>query len=107
MATQDTPRGTGATLQAFENKILSQMREAEARIQQFEGKAKDERLRAEAAAVNGMKTARQGIERKLNQLATMQDRQIPRAKAEIDAAAAALKASLDEFGRKLATLQTK
>jgi hypothetical protein len=104
MATQDKPRGTGTTLEAFEGKIVAQMQEAEARIQQFEAKAREKRLQAEIAAVNGLKTARQNIERKLRALATTQDAQIARAKADIDAAAVTLKTSLDEFGRKFSTL---
>ena len=104
MTTQDTPRGTGATLEAFQNKIVAQMQEVEARIQQFEAKARDKRLQAEIAAVNGLKTARHNIERKPNELATTQKAHIARAKADIDAAAAALKTSLDEFGRKFSTL---
>ncbi len=40
MATSDTPLGTGATLQAFEDKSISQMQAAEIRIEQFEGKTK-------------------------------------------------------------------
>lgn len=104
MATQNTPRGTGTTLEAFQDKIVAQMQAAEARIQQFEAKATEKRLQAEIAAVNGLKTARQNIERKLNDLATTQEAQIARAKADIDAAAAALKTSLDEFGRKFSTL---
>ena len=103
MATQATPRGIGATLEAYEDKIVAQMQEAEAQIEQFEAKAREKRLQAEIAAVNGLKTARQNIERKLNELATTQDAQIARAKADIDAAAAALKTSLDEFRRKFST----
>jgi predicted negative regulator of RcsB-dependent stress response len=103
MATQTTPHGTGTTLKAFEDKIVAQMQEAEARIEQFEAKAREKRLESETAAVNGLKTARQNIERKLNELATTQEAQIARAKADIDAAAAALKTSLDELGRKFST----
>jgi hypothetical protein len=104
MATQDTPRGTRATPEAFQDKIVAQIKEAEARIQQFEGKVREKRLQAEIAAVNGLKAARLNIERKLKDLATTQESQIARAKADIDAAAGALKTSLDEFGRKLSTL---
>jgi hypothetical protein len=45
------------------------------------------RLQAEIAAVNGLKTARQNIEQKLNELATTQEAHIAGAKADIDAAA--------------------
>ena len=103
MATQTTPHGTGTTLKAFEDTIVAQMQEAEARIEQFEAQARDKRLQAEIAAVNGLKAARQNIGRKPAELATTQDAQIVRAKADIDAAAAALKTSLDEFGRKFST----
>ena len=104
MATQDTPQGTGATLEAFEEKIVAQMQEAEVRIEQLEAKAREKRLQAEIAAVNGLTAARLNIERKLKELATTQEAQLARVKADIDAAAAALKTSLDEFGRKFSTL---
>lgn len=103
MATQTAPHRTGTTLKAFEDKIVAQIQEAETRIEKFEAKAREKRLEAEIAAVNGLKTARQNIERKLKALATTQDAQIVRAKADIDAAAAALETSLDEFGRKFST----
>jgi hypothetical protein len=103
MAAQDKPRGTGATLEGFEDKIVAQRQEAKVRIRQFEAKAKEKRLQVEMAGVNGLSTARQNIEQKLKELATTQDAQIVRAKADIDAAAAALKTSLDEFGRKFST----
>ena len=80
------------------------MQEAEVRIQQSEAKLREKRLQAESATVNGLKAARLNIERKLRELATTQESQIARAKADIDAAAGALKTSLDEFGRKLSTL---
>jgi chromosome segregation ATPase len=104
MATQDTPRGTPATLEAFQDQIVAQMQEAEARIQQLEVKVREKRLQVEIAAVNGLKAARLNIERKLKELATTQEAQIARAKADIDGAAEAFKTSLDEFGRKLSTL---
>jgi acetyl-CoA carboxylase alpha subunit len=90
MTTQATQTETGSTLKAFEAKVLAQMKEAEARIEKFEARAKEKRLQAEVTAVNALKTARQNIEHKLKDLSTMQETQIARAKSDIDAAAAAL-----------------
>ena len=104
MATHTTSHGTGTTLKAFEGKIVAQLQEAEARIEEFEAKARETRLQAEIAAVNGLKTATQNIERKLKDLATTQDAQIVRSKAAIDAAATSLKTSLDDLGRRFSML---
>jgi hypothetical protein len=63
----ETPNteGVGSTLQAYEDKIAAQIRAANVRIDEFEAKAKPKRAEAEVAAINGLKTARQNIERML------------------------------------------
>lgn len=100
MSTETAQTEPGTTAKTFEEKIAAQMQEAEGRLEQFEAQAKAKRVQAEIAAVDALKTARQNIERKLRDLKTTNDAQIVRAKADIDAAAAALKTSLDEIGRR-------
>jgi hypothetical protein len=65
-------------------------------------KAKTEREHATVAAVERVKAARQKLEQQLKTLGTVSAAQIQRAKSDIDAASAALKASLDELGNKFA-----
>jgi hypothetical protein len=100
MSTETIRTKPGTTAETFEEKIAAQLQEAEARLEQFEAKGKAKRVQAEIAAVEALKTARQNIERKLRDLKTINDAEIVRAKADIDTAAAALKTSLDELGRR-------
>jgi len=107
MEKQNTQPGTGSTLQAYEEKIAAQIHSANARIDEFEAKAKPTRAQAEIAAVNGLKTARQDIERMLVDLKTTRDAQVVRAKADIDAAIVVFQASLEDFRRKFTTPSEK
>lgn len=107
MTTQTTKTAAGATLAAYEERILAQIKEAEARIEKFEATAKEKRLQAETTAVAGLKAARKDLEQKLRTLATTQEAHIARAKTDIDAAAVALKTKLDEFGRRLSAMSGK
>jgi hypothetical protein len=103
METPNTQPGTAPTLQAYEDKIAAQIRAANVRIDEFEAKAKPKRAEAEIAAINGLKTARQNIERMLVDLKTTRDAQVVRAKADIDKAIVAFQASLEDFRRKFTT----
>ena len=100
METPNTQPGIGSTLQAYENKIAAQIRSANTRIDEFEAKAKPRRAQAEVAVIDGLKAARQNIERMLVDLKTTRDAHVTRAKAEIDAAIVAFQASLEDFRRK-------
>ena len=106
METQNTQPGTAPTLQVYEDKIAAQIHAANARIDEFESRAKPKRARAEITAINGLKAARQDIERMLGALKTTRDAQVARAKADIDAAIVAFQASLEGFRRKFATRRT-
>ena len=103
MEKQDTQPGTGSTLQAYEEKIAAQIHAANARIDEFEAKAKPKRAQAEVAAINGLKAARQNIERMVVDLKTTRDAHVVGAKADIDAAIVAFQASLEDVRRKFAT----
>lgn len=100
METQNTPTGTTATLQAYEDKIAAEIRAANARIDEFEAAIKPKRAQAEIDAITGLKTARQNIERMLVDLGKTRDEQVTRAKADIDAAIVSFQASLEDFRRK-------
>jgi hypothetical protein len=73
METPNTQPGIGSTLQAYEDKIAAQIRAANTRIDEFEAKAKPKRAQAEVAAIDGLKAARQNIERMLVDLKTAGD----------------------------------
>ena len=107
METPNTQPGTAPTLQAYEDKIAAQIRAANVRIDEFEAKAKPKRAEAEVAAINGLKTARQNIERMLVELKSTRDTQVTRAKADIDAAIGVFQASLEDFRRQFTTPSEK
>jgi hypothetical protein len=107
METQKTEPGTAARLQAYEEKIAAQIHAANTRIDEFEANAKPRRVQAEIAAIDGLKAARQKIERMLVDLKTTRDAQVARAKADVDAAIVAFQASLDDFRRKFTTTSEK
>ncbi|MGE3510514.1 MAG: hypothetical protein AB7N65_16710 [Vicinamibacterales bacterium] len=70
METPHTQPGIGLTLQAYEDRIVAQIRAASRRIDEFKWKAKPRRAQAEVAAIDGLKAARQNIERMLVDLKT-------------------------------------
>ena len=107
METPNTQPATGSILQAYEEKIAAQIHAANVRIDEFETKAKPRRAQAEIAAIDGLKAARQNIERMLVDLKSTRDTQVTRAKADIDAAIGAFQASLEDFRRKFTTPSEK
>jgi hypothetical protein len=108
MATTNTHSGTAhsATLKGYEDKINAQMKEARARLDQLEAKAREHSAKAEITAINGLKTAKQAIDRKLQDLKSTHDTHMERAKATIDADVATFRASIDDFATKLRTHST-
>jgi hypothetical protein len=108
MATQDAQAGTAeSTLQLYEDRIAAEIRAANARIDEFEARARPRRAQAETTALEGLKAARQNIERMLVDLKTTRDAQVARAKADIDAAIVGFQASLEDFRRKFTTTSAK
>jgi hypothetical protein len=107
METPHTQPGTASTLRAYEDKIAAEIRAANARIDEFEAKAKPIRAQAEIAAVDALKAAGQAIERMVVDLKTKRDAQVARAKVDIDTAIVALQASLEDFRRKFTTPSEK
>jgi hypothetical protein len=88
-------------LKAYEDKIRAQVQEGKAKLDHFEAKAKERKADAEITAIDHLKTARQDIDRKLQDLKTTNDAQMARAKADIDADVARFKASIDTLSGKL------
>jgi hypothetical protein len=107
MATQDTQPGTQSTLQAYEDKIAAQIHAANARIDEFEARVKPKRTQAEVAAIDGLKAARQKVERMLVDFKTTGDAHAARAKADIDKAIVTFQASLEDFRRKFTATAEK
>ena len=91
----------------YEIRMVALIREAEARIEKFEQRAKANRLNSEVTAIDQLRVARENLQTKLRGLATTSQANIVRAKADIDAAAASLKAGLDDLGRTLAAFAGK
>src|SRR6185503_16266875 len=108
METQNTQPGTASTLQAYEEKIAAEIHAANTRIDEFEATSKPKRAQAEVVAINGLKAARQNIERMLAELKTTRDAQVARTKADIDRAIKVLQGSLEDFRRNFtATTESK
>jgi hypothetical protein len=89
------------------DKIAAQIHAANTRIDEFEARAKPMRAQAETTAINGLKVARENIERMVVDLKTTRDSQVARARADIDAAIGALQTSLEDFRRKFTTPSAK
>jgi hypothetical protein len=90
-----------ATLKAYEDKIRAQVQEGKAKLEQFEARAKEQHADAEISAINQLKTSRQNIDRKLQELKSTQEAQVAHAREVIDADVAKFKASLDMLAGKL------
>jgi len=104
MATTNTASTThNPTLKAYEEKISAQVQEAKARLEQIEAKAKEKKAQADIAVIGSLKTAKQNIDRKLQDLRTTHDAHVAHAKADIDADVARLKASVDDLATKFKT----
>ncbi len=91
----------GSRRKAFEDRIRGQVEEAKTRLAQVEAAAKQHNADVSAATIARLKTAKQEIERKLQDLKATHDAHVTRAKSEIERDVARLKASLDELGAKI------
>jgi len=107
MATANTQLKPSATLKAYQDKITAQLQEAKAKLEQFEAKAKEKKAQAEIDTINSLKTAKQHIDRKLQDLKTTHDSNVTRAKADIAADVARLTGSIEELGTKFKTSSAK
>jgi len=96
-----SPQMQSATLKAYEDKIRAQVQEGKAKLEQIEAKAKEKHADAEISVINQLKTSRQDIDRKLQELKSTQDAHLAHAKEVIDADVAKFRASLDTLSGKL------
>jgi hypothetical protein len=90
-----------AGIKAFEEKISAQLQEAQSKIDGIEAQAKGKMAQAEIDAINSLKTKRQEIDKKGQDLKTSGEAKAAQLKAEIEADMAKFKASLDQFGAKV------
>jgi F0F1-type ATP synthase membrane subunit b/b' len=99
MATANTPAdpATSATLKAYEDKVAAQIKEAKAKLEQYEAKATEQRTQAELKAIEQLKMSRQNLEQKVRGLKTTQEGTMERTKAEINAEVARLHTSIDDL----------
>ena len=102
-ATPSNTQTSTGTLKAFEEKIKTQVADAKSKLDQFE--AKEKKAEAEAATISHLKTAKQNIDRKLQDLKATHDAHIAHAKSDIEADVAKFKASVDALGAKFKTIK--
>jgi len=99
MAPASTPSSTdtSSALKAYEDKINAQIRDAKAKLDQFDSKATTQRTQAESKAIDQLKTTQQTLEQKVHDLKTTQEGNLDRAKANIDTEVAQLHTSIDKL----------
>jgi predicted neutral ceramidase superfamily lipid hydrolase len=104
MTTESNP---GATLKAYQDKIKNQVREAKTKLEELEAKAREQQAQAETATINRLKTTKESIDRKVQNLTTTNEAQLAQAKADVEAEAAKFKSSVDELATKFKMHVTK
>lgn len=102
MATSNT-QDRSSTLKEYEDRIAAQMRDAKAKLDQIAATARQKAAPTEASVVGSLKTAKDNIDRKLQDLKKTNDAHLTRAKADIDADVATFKASIDDYAAKFKT----
>src|SRR5579859_5495126 len=90
-----------AAIKAFEEKVSAQLQEAKSKIDEIEGHAKGKMAQAEIDAINNLKSKRQEIDKKRQDLKTSSEARAVQIKAEIESDMSKFKASLDQFGAKV------
>ena len=90
-----------AEIKAFEEKVSAQLQEAKSKIDEIEAHTKGKMAQAEIDAIKSLKTKRQEIDKKRQDLRTSGEAKATQIKAEIEADLAKFKASLDQFGTKV------
>src|SRR5258708_29706118 len=101
--TKTTKATATSSLKAFEEKIKTQIAEAKANLAQIDAKAKQKRSAAETATINRLNTAKQDIDRRLQDLKTTHAFHGARAKSDIATDVAKLKTSIKELSAKFST----
>ena len=89
-----------AMLKTYVDKIRAQVHEAKATLDVFEAAAQKKKEQAVIAAIGGVRTAKEDIERRLQDLSTTHGAHVARAKADIDADVARFKATIEALATK-------
>ena len=101
MTPANTQVAPSPTIKAYEDKITAQLQLAKAKLEQLQAKAREKSAQGEIAAINSLTTAKQNIDRKLQDLKATSDSNVARAKADIDADVATFTASIDQLAGKV------
>jgi folylpolyglutamate synthase/dihydropteroate synthase len=104
MTTENNP---SAMLKTYQDKIKNQVKETKTKLEELEAKAKEQKAQAEIATINRLRTTKETIDRKLQNLTTTGEANVAQAKADIDADVAKFKASVDELATKFKMHVTK
>lgn len=88
-------------IKAFEEKVNAQLQEAKTQIEGIEARAKGTMAQAEIDALDSIKTKRQEIDKKRQDLKASGEAKAAQLKTEIEADVVTLKMSLDQFGAKV------
>lgn len=99
--TQANTQAKAATTRAYEDKIKSQVTHAKAQLDQLEATAREKKAQAEITAIAGLKTTKQSIDQRLQDLKATSDANMSRAKAAIDTDVTKFKASIDSVAAKV------
>lgn len=84
----------------FEEKVNAQLHEATSQIEAIEARAKGKLAQVEVDAINSLKTMRQEIGKKSQDLKTSGEEKAAQIKAEIESDLAKFKTSLEQFRTK-------
>jgi|SRR6185436_213711 len=99
--TQSTKQAQTATVKAYVDKIKAQIHVAKAALDLFEAAAQKKKAQAEIAAIGELKTARENIEKRLQDLSGTHEPHVSRAKAAINEEVARFNATINELATKV------
>jgi len=85
----------------YEEKVSAQLQQVKSQLDQLEARAKEKKAQAEIETINTLKTVKQQIDKKRQDLQTSVGAKAAQTKAEIDAELAKLKSSLGQLTMKL------
>lgn len=99
---------TIAEVKAHEEKISAQLHEAKALLEQVEAHARKNKAQAEIEKITGLKSKKEEVEKKLQQLAKtgVEAKAAVQIKSDIEAEVAKLKTSLGEIATRLKSKAT-
>lgn len=95
--------GRSSVVKAFEDKVSAQLHDAKSQIEQIESRGKAKMTQVEIDSIKLLKSKRQEIENKREDLRTAGDEKAAQIKAEIEADVAKLGVALEHLGARLKT----